>query len=267
LQQLVNNMLQGPLQTQLQQLPVVPSVFDASGAGLGDAFIYLSKAETTDSHALIYAKLFFKTGSGNNPPDTSFAQAMDSCKPGLLNVRAAGSDDDTPAQLLQYRFRIDDGPWSEPSYSPNYAALLQSTGKHVIEVAAIDLDGNVDPSPARRRGTRCRSTSPPPALAPAPRPTPAPAAVRRIRTAPAQRPRPRTTPALWLRATAPPAPPARRRSPAAVSCRARRRAPSSCWSCCCSPGSRCADAAGRTQAERSGFAPPHAQRQLVRWLI
>jgi signal transduction histidine kinase/ligand-binding sensor domain-containing protein len=55
----------------------------------------------------------------------------------------------TPADRLQYAWRVDGGAWSAFSTARSTVLAGISKGEHLIEVRARDLDFNVDPSPAQ----------------------------------------------------------------------------------------------------------------------
>ena len=54
----------------------------------------------------------------------------------------------TPRELLRYRWRVDGAQWSEASFATALEQPL-GNGPHVIEVMAVDLNGNSDPTPVR----------------------------------------------------------------------------------------------------------------------
>ena len=68
--------------------------------------------------------------------------------PQVLRINVRGTDNRTPAALLQFKARVDGGKWSEPSYG-GLVDVVTHTGVHQVEIAAVDHDGNVDPSPVR----------------------------------------------------------------------------------------------------------------------
>lgn len=58
----------------------------------------------------------------------------------------AGADDQTPAAALAYLYRLDNGAWT--AAGPSLALSGLADGRHTLEVAAVDLAGNADPTPA-----------------------------------------------------------------------------------------------------------------------
>ena len=72
---------------------------------------------------------------------------------GTATFSYSGTDASTPTLDLQYRYRIDGGAWQGP-FAESTAILTGLTdGSHRFEVSAIDLAGNIDPSPDRRTFT------------------------------------------------------------------------------------------------------------------
>lgn len=55
----------------------------------------------------------------------------------------------TPRRLLQYSFRIGDGPWTPFSNSPAVVLHELPEGRHTIQARARDLDFNIDPTGTR----------------------------------------------------------------------------------------------------------------------
>ncbi len=66
--------------------------------------------------------------------------------PQMVTVYVAGQDNETPASLMRYSYRVDGGAWSEPSFGRRIDTASTS-GVHRVEVVAVDLQGNSDESP------------------------------------------------------------------------------------------------------------------------
>ncbi len=61
-----------------------------------------------------------------------------------------GTDDVTAPGSLQYRYKLDDGPWQGPTANTSVTFDSLGDGPHTFEVAAVDAAGNTDPTPAVR---------------------------------------------------------------------------------------------------------------------
>jgi signal transduction histidine kinase/DNA-binding response OmpR family regulator/ligand-binding sensor domain-containing protein len=85
------------------------------------------------------------------PPQTVITFSQEKiAQPGnvLLSWTANDPWKITPAEQLQYSYRIDDNAWSAYTYKTSDIFLSLSSGEHTFEVRARDRDMNVDPSPA-----------------------------------------------------------------------------------------------------------------------
>lgn len=67
-----------------------------------------------------------------------------------IRFRWTGVDDTTPTEQLVYRWRLDEGDWSDWSAETNVELSSLSDGEHTFEVQARDLANREDPSPASR---------------------------------------------------------------------------------------------------------------------
>ena len=81
-------------------------------------------------------------------PDTSLLDAPALVPAGTAAFAVTGNDDDTPPGLLRFRAWLDGAPLfdGEASALPTVRADI-TDGPHVLEVAAVDLNGNEDASP------------------------------------------------------------------------------------------------------------------------
>ena len=89
-------------------------------------------------------------GTGLDPPNTTiFSGPANPTTKTTATFTFAGSDNATPGTSLTYECRLDDDDEDdfEPCVSPvTYTGLDDEA--HTFEVRAIDLAGNVDPTPA-----------------------------------------------------------------------------------------------------------------------
>ncbi|MBM4153219.1 MAG: hypothetical protein FJ220_06835, partial [Kiritimatiellaceae bacterium] len=87
-----------------------------------------------------------------NAPDTQIIEYLDHVAPaGNTHISWSGRDlwSRTPAEALQYSWRLNGGEWSAFSYEAGKTFVNLDSGHHVLEVRARDLAFNIDPSSAR----------------------------------------------------------------------------------------------------------------------
>jgi len=93
---------------------------------------------------------------GIDPPDTRMVTAVDRVShPGNISLAWEGRDswEVTPKTGLLYSIRQNGGPWSAYGPATNRFMPSLASGRHTLEVRALDLDLNADPSPAVLRLT------------------------------------------------------------------------------------------------------------------
>jgi hypothetical protein len=69
--------------------------------------------------------------------------------PGEASICFNGSDNDTPAEFLQYLWRVDGGAWRGPTADTCTSPTRLGDGQHLFQVKARDQAGNEDPTPAQ----------------------------------------------------------------------------------------------------------------------
>jgi hypothetical protein len=90
----------------------------------------------------------------DNPPDTELTEAPDEGATVCslpITLRWRGIDDQTPAEQLEYSYRIDNEPWSEWTSATELVLNELPDGAHIFMVRARDAAGQADPTPAIRR--------------------------------------------------------------------------------------------------------------------
>jgi hypothetical protein len=88
-------------------------------------------------------------GSDTTPPETAITTELPAFTGSSeVTIAYTGTDDVTPAGLLEFSYSVDGGGWS--GWSTNTSATITglSDGAHIFEVKSRDEAGNEDPSPA-----------------------------------------------------------------------------------------------------------------------
>lgn len=132
------------LRERLSSTVISPSVLDVASMQVA-----MKQFNVNDGHLALYVDAHRLNLTGDKtPPNTIIVT-----RPGLVvgpqvqSFVVKGSDNKTPAALLKFRARVDNGAWTEPSYGGRIA-ITTHRGVHRIQVAAVDHDGNADPSPS-----------------------------------------------------------------------------------------------------------------------
>ncbi|MCC6746938.1 MAG: hypothetical protein IT371_04720 [Deltaproteobacteria bacterium] len=144
LEQFLTQVALPTLQQKVANLKLTPAVLQVQGF-----LLELKHFSTVDGSLALYVDLYQPKPSGERvPPETTLLdRPAGILSPRVLSLTAAGQDNETPANLLRYAFRVDGNKWSEPSFGRRLDVTIHG-GKHLIEVSAVDLAGNVDPTPA-----------------------------------------------------------------------------------------------------------------------
>jgi long-subunit fatty acid transport protein len=148
LEQVARDLVLPKLADKLSSLPLSAPVLSASLSPLlAQIYVLLNDVGADDHYIYAFVDLFLFGGDDRQAPETS----IDGIPPvvvhaGMAHLLVAGTDDRTPARLLRYRSRLDGGTWSAPSYDRN-VWVTATDGRHSVEVVAVDLNGNVDPTP------------------------------------------------------------------------------------------------------------------------
>jgi len=147
-EQLIRDLLLPKLAEAMSSLPLTSAVLhaDASSA-LANVYLIVNSIDGDDRYGYVFADFFAKPEQDGQPPQTGFAETPPPLThPGLTRFLFSGSDDKTPTRLLRFRTRVDGGAWSEPSFA-HAAYAPASDGAHQLEVMAVDLNDNQDPTP------------------------------------------------------------------------------------------------------------------------
>lgn len=136
-------MLPGML-AKLGTMPLTGPVFST-----GQYAVILRQLATTDAYLSVGADLFKVPDDDFGSPETSIiAYPTHVVSPADATLRVSAVDNMIPTELLRYRVSID-GEDRDPTYVRRVpVGKLGESGTYHVEVAALDLSGNVDTTPA-----------------------------------------------------------------------------------------------------------------------
>lgn len=131
------------LRTRLANTQLSPSLINVKGTVVG-----LSSFTVADGYLAVQLDAFSPKAVGDTtPPDTLLRQGPGALvAPQVLSLLVEGRDNRTPGALLRYQYRVNGGSWTAPSYGGRLEVVAEA-GVSSIEIAAVDEDGNVDPTP------------------------------------------------------------------------------------------------------------------------
>ncbi len=131
------------LSARLSNLPIAPVLQPMDGA-----FVWVRGLETEGGWLRLGVDLVLPDLNDNVAPETSLPE-IKMVAAGLAAVPVSGTDDTTPRPLLRYLAWLDGEPlMEEPSFLES-VRFSAADGDHVLEVAALDLNGNMDDTPSR----------------------------------------------------------------------------------------------------------------------
>ncbi len=127
---------------RLSGLPIAPAVHDIEGT-----FLHVQEISSEGGWQRVGVDLHVPDPTDMNPPDTSLEDPAGLLGAGTASFGVSGRDDLTPDSLLRYRAWLDGEPVTDGPTSLRVVRFDAADGEHVLEVAAVDLNGNVDPAP------------------------------------------------------------------------------------------------------------------------
>lgn len=128
---------------RLSGLPIAPALHPIAGS-----FLAIRTLESDGGWQRVGVDLYTPDASDMQAPDTSLAETPILLPAGTQSFRAIGRDDRTPNSLLRYRAWLDDEPLrGGEATSPRDILFDAADGEHVIEVSAVDANGNMDRAP------------------------------------------------------------------------------------------------------------------------
>jgi RHS repeat-associated protein len=123
------------------------STWDTRGVIDGAQTLTVTATDRAANHATVTRAVIVD----NTPPETSITEGPvgDASGPGAV-FTFSGADNLTPAAGLLFAWRIDGDPFTPFTASLQATVGGLSEGRHTLEVEAVDLAGNEDPTPATR---------------------------------------------------------------------------------------------------------------------
>lgn len=131
------------LSARLSNLPIAPVLQPMDGA-----FVWVRGLETEGGWLRMGVDLVLPDLNDNVAPETSLPE-IQIVAAGLAAVPVAGTDNTTPGPLLRYMAWLDGEPLTEEPTFLESVRFSAADGEHVLEVAALDLNGNIDDTPSR----------------------------------------------------------------------------------------------------------------------
>ena len=125
-------------------LPLTGPVFST-----GQYAVILRQLATTDAYVSVGADLFKIPDDDFGSPETSIVgYPTHTVSPTEATLRVSGVNNMIPSELLRYRISVD-GEDRAPTYVRRVpVGQVGESGTYHVEVAALDLSGNVDTTPA-----------------------------------------------------------------------------------------------------------------------
>lgn len=135
---------------ELGRIPVTGPIF-----GLADYYVILRDVRTTSAFLVAKADLFRAPETDVGAPDTRIVSRPERIvRPADAILRVDGSDPEIPPELLRFRVEVDGRATGDPSYVRELrVGEAGRTATYQVAVSAVDLHGNVDPTPARAEVT------------------------------------------------------------------------------------------------------------------
>jgi hypothetical protein len=133
-----------PMATRrLRGMPLSPATFAAGGV-----YAWLDDITVRDQGVYVGVEPF-RPGPASDDVAAPIASLQRNpgrlVRAGMARFTVAGTDDETPPQLLRYEWQLDDGPVSKPAFARVLSAPVTEPGEHAFRFRAMDLTGKVSP--------------------------------------------------------------------------------------------------------------------------
>jgi len=146
IQQLLHEAVLPVLLKELGSTPVSGSVF-----AVANVAVLLRSVASNSAYLSAGLDLFRIPDVDLNAPDTQILDAPTTvANPQSARILLGGSDSEIPEELLQYQVVVDGIAHPLSFVREAHIGVRGVTASYEVQVAAVDLAGNVDPSPATR---------------------------------------------------------------------------------------------------------------------
>jgi hypothetical protein len=133
------------LSARLAGVPIAPAMHGVLGT-----FLYVRSVRSAGGWQRAGIDVFLPNAGDVAAPETTLQEPATLLGVGTASFRVTGRDDHTPVALLRYRAWLDGEPLGTGEPSSVRAIRFDATdGEHVLEVAAVDMNGNEDTARAR----------------------------------------------------------------------------------------------------------------------
>jgi MYXO-CTERM domain-containing protein len=144
IRQLLEDRVLPHVMAELGKMPLTGPVF----GGMEGVYAILKDVHTTPSHLVAKVDLFRAPTDDFRAPDTTATGPAGPVKPADAKILLGGSDLEVPSELLRYSVTVD-GVTAEPTYVRQAKVGEAGVTKvYAVRVAAMDLAGNTDETPA-----------------------------------------------------------------------------------------------------------------------
>ncbi|MBT8494168.1 MAG: hypothetical protein KJO07_14020, partial [Deltaproteobacteria bacterium] len=143
MEQLVADVVLPLLADSLESVPLAPALAPIEGL-----YVWIKDVGASGGWLRASFDLYSADPDDDIAPETEL-EDRSVVRAGLVSLKVTGYDNSTPEPLLRYRASLDGEPLKEAPYFAEQIRFNVEDGEHVLEVAAVDLNGNADPRPAR----------------------------------------------------------------------------------------------------------------------
>lgn len=145
LRTVMNTSLVPAMLEKMGEMPMTGSMF-----AFGDYAVILRNLDTSsEAYLLAEVDLFRAPANDTGAPDTAILSSPTGVvSPATARVRVTGTDPEIPSELLRYQVSVDGVARPLSPISEFAVGEVGVTRTYQVEIAAVDLSANTDPTPA-----------------------------------------------------------------------------------------------------------------------